>query len=231
MENNNNVVNEKKEEKKITPVQIVLTLVAGVIAIVLLSKVYEFGMNVLYSLVYGEDAEFYGATERITFGKEEEEDDYSVAHDKSYLLENYQVELFNTEAEVYELIEENYNDYLADHKDWFLDYTDIKATQYLNDDMRNERVIVMVLEGQILSIEEGGNVILMQDNILDDNEIYDIASAFDALTCYVDVSMVENKDQLYVGDYIEVCAVMPGKMPMQDGSYSPCIIAFVVEFQ
>lgn len=31
-----------------------------------------FDMNVLYSVVYGEDAEFYGAAKRTTFGEEEE---------------------------------------------------------------------------------------------------------------------------------------------------------------
>ena len=233
MENNNNaVVNEKKEEKKISPIKIVLTLVAGVIAIVLLSKVYEFGMNVLYSVVYGEDAEFYGATERITFDKEDERN--SVTNGKSYFLENFQVDCGDeTEAEIYDWLDEIHTGYFEGNYYYFLDYTGSDAVQFLNDDMRYGEKPTMKLEGQIMSIEEGGNVIMLYDMFDDEEAIsaYDYGTAFDILQCYVDVSMVENKDQLYVGDYVDIYAYMPGKMPMQDGSYAPCIIAVAADIQ
>lgn len=238
VENNVSVQENKPEDKKGVLKWAIIGLIFAILIGSVLSKVYEFGMNLLYTVVYGDDAEMYGATERITFGKEEEEENsYTVAHGKSYLLENYQVELFSynsetktTKSEAYEFMSSLSGDYAGGRTGWFEDYRDIKAPQYINNAMRNGYDVAMILEGQVLSIEEGGNVIMLQDNIFSDNDLYNVNSAFDALTCYVDVSMLEDTE-LYTGDYVTLYAYMPGKMPMQDGSYSPCIIALAVEFQ
>ena len=269
MENNTNeeVVNvtgttpqNKPEEKKgmlkwAIMGGVCLLLVTGV-----LSKVYEFGMNVLYSLVYGEDAEFYGASDYIDFKGEEEnniggvkvdsDNTFTVYSDgtrwehhasdwlignSSYVLNNYQVNIFDdmSEAEIYATIDQFHSEYIREYYDFFDDYTSYKATQMINDKLREEQISCFKIEGQVISIEADGNMYRIYDMYTTNEGVhaYDHGVMPDILDVYVDFSMLENKDKIYMNDYVTVYVYMLGTIPMQDGTSIPCLIALGAEAQ
>lgn len=222
---------EKKENKKVSPALLILFAVLFVVGIFVFSKIYEFGMNALYSWMYGEDAEYYGATEYIDINNEAISD---ASGNGSYVLDNYQVNIKKNRelSEVYGFIDEFRTEYENGNYEFFDDFTSYEATGLINKNLRAEYgTTAFKIEGQIISIEGDGNMYRIYD-MYTANEgahAYDRGILPDILDVYVDFSMLENKDELFMNDYVTVYVYMPGTIPMQDGTSIPCLIALGAE--
>lgn len=58
-----------------------------------------------------------------------------------------------------------------------------------------------------------------------------LSTSDESFSGYVDVSIVENLDQFFVGDTVTIYASYGGRVEMENGSYIPLIVAVELELQ
>jgi len=150
-----------------------------------------------------------------------------------YMMDNYVIDYGNMSvSEIYELIYYAHYSYINGYN--YFDLRGIDAIENLNGLMReNDYQMEIILEGQILNVEGEGNVIQIFDLSTTEENLYKYENNdFTAdLNCLVDISMVDNKDEFFVNDFVTIYARYCGRIPTQNGSYQPLIVAVAMELQ
>ena len=150
-----------------------------------------------------------------------------------YMMDNYVVDYGNASmSEIYSYIDSAYNSYINGYN--YFDLRGIDAIENLNGLMReNDYQMEIILEGQILNVEGEGNVIQIFDLSTTEENLYKYENNdFTAdLNCLVDISMLDNKDEFFVNDFVTIYARYCGRIPTQNGSYQPLIVAVAMELQ
>ncbi len=170
--------------------------------------------------------------------KEKETKKYSdesewMAGKSCYMMDNFVVDYGDmTQSDIYSFIDCAYYDYTYGYR--YLDLRGINAVEILNDFMReNDCWENIILEGQILNVEGEGNVIQIFDLSTTKENLnkYENNDYTADLNCLVDISMLDNKDEFFVNDFVTIYAMYSGRIPMQNGSYQPLIVAVAMELQ
>ena len=169
----------------------------------------------------------------------EEEPYYTTAYEwllgkSCYMMDNYVVECPETLtlSGIYSKLNTSY--WMYTEGNMFFDYRGINAVEELNSLMRtNDHCLGIILEGQILNVEGEGNVIQIFDLSTTEENLYKYENNdYTAdLNCLVDISMVDNKDEFFVNDFVTIYAEYCGRIPTQNGSYQPLIVAVAMELQ
>lgn len=186
-------------------------------------------------IVWNDDAQSYlleVKTENDSFVYDEYVTDWLIGK-SCYIMDNYVVDRGGVSiTQTYFFMDNAYYSYINGNN--FLDLRGINAVSELNNLMRkNDYFANIIIEGQILNIEEQGNVIQIFDMSTSEENlyIYENGGNYSDLICYVDISMLDNKDEYFVNDTVTIYANYCGRVETTDGSYQPLIVAVAMELQ
>lgn len=150
-----------------------------------------------------------------------------------YMMDNFVVEYADvTISEIYSSLSTDY--WMYTQGNMFYDLRGIDAVENINGLMReNDSPLSIIIEGQILNVEGEGNVIQIFDLSTTEENLYKYENNdYTAdLNCLVDISMLDNKDEFFVNDFVTIYAMYAGRIPTQNGSYQPLIVAVAMELQ
>lgn len=180
------------------------------------ANIYEFIVGIIYDIAEG---------------------NYNTTGYYAVMIEDYQCDIGNySKNDIYHMIEDCYDNYNNRGISDFQDLTGLDAPVYINDYMRNNDEYIgtyVYMEGQVTYCYENIIEILDTPTVAEalQQEIYGyVYGDIPNLYYCADISLLEGieADDFMIGDYVEVVGMYSGRLRLNDGSYTPAIVAVEV---